>query len=56
MLKNDHSAEVSFFFIHTQKEYKFEWKVPSLSEFQNGLLKALSIEAEEHNNYPIEIF
>lgn len=59
MLKNDLSAEeraeVSFFLIQTQKEYKFEEKVPSLSEFHNGLLKTLSIEAEEQNNYPIEI-
>ncbi|WP_215085542.1 hypothetical protein [Exiguobacterium sp. s78] len=59
MLKNDLSAEeraeVSFFLIQTQKEYKFEQKVPSLSEFHNGLLKTLSIEAEEQNNYPIEI-
>lgn len=59
MLKNDLSAEeraeVSFFLIQTQKEYKFEQKVPSLSEFHNGLLKTLSIKAEEQNNYPIEI-
>ncbi len=59
MLKNDLSAEeraeVPFFIIKTQKEYKFEGKVPSLQEFHNELLNVIGIDSEEKANYPLEI-
>lgn len=58
-LQNDLSAEeraeIPFYLIETQKEFKLEGKVSSLDEFHDGLLDVLGIEPEERAGYSIDI-
>lgn len=54
-LSAEERAEIPFYLIETQKEFKFEGKVPSLDEFHEGLLDVLGIEPEERAGYSIHI-
>lgn len=54
-LNADERAEVPFFLIKIQKEYKFEGKVPSLEEVHHDLLDVLGVEEKEKTDYPIQI-